>query len=402
MANSVTVTSSQSWGSRLGESIKSVLFGLVLFVAAFPVLFWNEGRAVQTARSLTEGLGAVVAVPADAVSAGNEGKLVHVAGAVDSPGEITDEEWNVTAKAVKLIRTVEMYQWKEDEKSESKKKLGGGTETVKTYTYSQEWADEPIDSSQFQEPGGHQNPGDFPVDSVTHLADPVTVGAFTLSSEQIDQLTQANDLKVDPAAAEQLPDEVRDRVKVAEGRYFLGADPAAPAVGDVRVSFSVVNPSQLSLVGVQTGETFAPFQAKAGDTVLLVEEGMLTAAQMFKAAQDRNAVLTWILRAVGFFLFFLGTFLVFRPLAVFADVLPLFGTMLGAGIGIFAFLIAVVLSSLTIAVAWFFVRPLLGISLLLLAGGATFWLIKRGRAKKAERAGTALPPLPPIPSPPPV
>lgn len=402
MANSVTVTSSQSWGSRLGESIKSVLFGLVLFVAAFPVLFWNESRSVRTARSLSEGLGAVVAVPADAVSAGNEGKLIHVAGAVDIPGELSDEEWNVTAKAVKLIRTVEMYQWKEEEKSESKKKLGGGTETVKTYTYSKEWSDEPIDSSQFQETAGHENPGGFPVDSATLVADPVTVGAFTLSSEQIDQLTQANDLKVNPAAAEQLPDEVRDRVKVAEGRYFLGADPAAPAVGDVRVSFSVVNPSQLSLVGVQTGETFAPFQAKAGDTVLLVEEGMLTAAQMFKAAQDRNAVLTWILRAVGFFLFFLGTFLVFRPLAVFADVLPLFGTMLGAGIGIFAFLIAVVLSSLTIAVAWFFVRPLLGISLLLLAGGATFWLIKRGRAKKAERAGTALPPLPSIPSPPPV
>lgn len=402
MANSVTVTSSQSWGSRLGESIKSVLFGLVLFVAAFPVLFWNESRSVRTARSLSEGLGAVVAVPADAVSAGNEGKLIHVSGAVDIPGELSDEEWNVTAKAVKLIRTVEMYQWKEEEKSESKKKLGGGTETVKTYTYSKDWADEPIDSSQFQETAGHENPGGFPVDSATLVADPVTVGAFTLSSEQIDQLTQATDLKVDPAAAEQLPDEVRDRVKVAEGRYFLGADPAAPAVGDVRVSFSVVNPSQLSLVGVQTGETFAPFQAKAGDTVLLVEEGMLTAAQMFKAAQDRNAVLTWILRAVGFFLFFLGTFLVFRPLAVFADVLPLFGTMLGAGIGIFAFLIAVVLSSLTIAVAWFFVRPLLGISLLLLAGGAAFWLIKRGRAKKAERAGTALPPLPPIPSPPPV
>ncbi len=401
MANSVTVTSSQSWGSRLGESIKSVLFGLVLFVAAFPVLFWNESRAVQTARSLSEGQGAVVAVQADAVTAGNEGKLVHVSGAVDSGEELFDEEWNVQAKAVKLIRTVEMYQWKEEEKSESKKKLGGGTETVKTYTYSQEWSDEPIDSSQFQETAGHENPGAFPVESQTLVADPVKVGAFTLSTEQLDQLNNATDLKVDQAAAEQLPDEVRDQVKVAEGRYFLGANPAAPAVGDVRVSFSVVNPSQLSLVGVQTGETFAAFQAKAGDTVLLVEEGMLTAAQMFKAAQERNAVLTWILRAVGFFMFFLGTFLIFRPLAVFADVLPLFGTMLGAGIGLFAFLISVVLSSLTIAVAWIFVRPVLGITLLLLAAGATFWLIKRGRAKKEQRAGSVMPPLPSMPPPPP-
>jgi len=401
MANSVTVTSSQSWGSRLGESIKSVLFGLVLFIAAFPVLFWNESRSVRTARSLSEGLGAVVDVQPDAVAAGNEGKLVHVSGAVDSGEELSDEEWNVQAKAVKLIRTVEMYQWKEEEKSESRKKLGGGTETVKTYTYSKEWSDSPIDSSQFQETAGHENPGAFPVESQTFVADPVQVGAFTLSAEQLDQLTNATDLKVDAAAAEQLPDEVRDKVKVAEGRYYMGTNAAAPVVGDVRISFSTVNPSQVSLVGVQTGETFAPYQAKAGDAVLLVEEGMQTAAQMFKTAQDRNAVLTWILRAVGFFMFFLGTFLVFRPLAVFADVLPLFGTMLGAGIGLFAFLISVVLSSLTIAVAWIFVRPVLGVTLLVLAAGATFWLIKRGRAKKAERAGTALPPIPVIPPPPP-
>ncbi|HEV7670329.1 MAG TPA: TMEM43 family protein [Thermoanaerobaculia bacterium] len=402
MANSVTVTSSQSWGSRLGESIKSVLFGLVLFVAAFPVLFWNESRSVRTARSLSEGLGAVVDVQPDSVVPGNEGKLVHVSGAVDSGEELSDEEWNVTAKAVKLIRTVEMYQWKEEEKSESRKKLGGGTETVKTYTYSKEWSDDLIDSSQFQETAGHKNPGAFPVESQTLVADPVKVGAFTLSEEQLGQLTNATDLKVDAAAAEQLPDEVRDKVKVAEGRYYMAANPATPVVGDARISFSTVNPSQVSLVGVQTGETFAPYQAKAGDAVLLVEEGMQTAAQMFKTAQGKNAVLTWILRAVGFFMFFLGTFLIFRPLAVFADVLPLFGTMLGAGIGLFAFLISVVLSSLTIAVAWIFVRPVLGILLLVLAAGAAFWLIKRGRAKKAQRAGTVLPPLPSIPPPPPL
>jgi hypothetical protein len=401
MANSVTVTSSQSWGSRLGESIKSVLFGLVLFVAAFPVLFLNESRSVRTARSLSEGLSVVVDVQADTVAAGNEGKLVHVSGAVDSGEALSDEEWNVSAKAVKLIRTVEMYQWKEEEKSESRKKLGGGTETVKTYTYSQEWSDSPIDGSQFQETAGHKNPGAFPVESQTFTADPVKVGAFTLSAEQLDQLNNATDLKVDAAAAEQLPDEVKDKVKVAEGRYYMGANPAAPVVGDMRISFSTVNPSQVSLVGVQTGETFAPYQAKAGKAVLLVEEGMQTAVQMFKTAQDKNAVLTWILRAVGFFMFFLGTFLIFRPLAVFADVLPLFGTMLGAGIGLFAFLISFVLSSLTIAVAWIFVRPVLGITLLVLAAGAIFWLIKRGRAKKEQRAGTALPPLPSIPPPPP-
>lgn len=133
MSDSVTVTSSQSWFSRIISSIKSVLVGLALFVISFPVLFWNEGRAVQTARSLEEGAGAVVSVPADSVDAANEGKLVHVSGAV-STQPLTDPDLGVQAEGVKLVRNVEMFQWKEEERSEKKKKLGGGEETVTTYT----------------------------------------------------------------------------------------------------------------------------------------------------------------------------------------------------------------------------------------------------------------------------
>ncbi len=70
MPDTFSVTSSKSWGGRLMESIKSVLVGFVFFIASFPLLFWNEGRAVQTAKSLKEGLGAVVSVASDAVQSG--------------------------------------------------------------------------------------------------------------------------------------------------------------------------------------------------------------------------------------------------------------------------------------------------------------------------------------------
>lgn len=399
MSDSFSVTSNESWGSRLFGSIKSVLFGLVLFVAGFPILFFNEGRAVRTARSLEEGGGAVVSVPAATVSAGNEGKLVHVSGAVDTGGALADTEFGVEAKALKLVRTVEMYQWKEDEKSETKKKLGGGTTTVKTYDYSKEWSASAIDSSSFQKPAGHENPGSLPYESATLVAETVKVGAFTLSEAQKGQLTDAADLKLDAGAAQRLPAGLQAKLSVADGRFYQGANPGSPAIGDVRISYQLVNPAQVSLVGVQTGDTFAPYQAKAGDTVLLVEEGAHTAAEMFQAAQDRNTMLTWILRAVGFFAMFLGLVVTFKPISIFADVVPLIGTVLGAGLGIFAFLIAAALSSLTIAVAWIFVRPLLGIGLLILAGGALTWLIRRGQKKKAQRQAVAVPP-PPAPLPP--
>ena len=383
MSDSFTVTTSKSWFSRLAESIKSVLVGLILFVVSFPILFWNEGRAVKTARSLEEGAGAVVSVSPDLVSPANEGKLVHVTGPVSTDGPVVDSDLGVQATAVKLVRNVSMYQWIEEEKSEKRKKLGGGEETVTTYSYKKDWSSSPVDSSSFQVPAGHENPGGFPLDSATFVADPVRLGAFTLSEEQLGQINDAKDLPVDAAAAESLPEGMT--ATVDKGAFYMGANPAAPAVGDVRISYQVVNPAQASVVAVQTGSSFASYAAEAGDTILLVEEGAHTSAEMFQTAQAANTAMTWMLRGGGFLAMVLGLFLVFRPLAVLGDVVPFIGSLLGVGVGLFALIVGFALSSITIATAWFFVRPLLGIALLILAVGGIAWLIRANRKKKTQQ-----------------
>lgn len=386
---SVTVTTSKSWFSRIIESIKSVLVGLILFVVSFPILFWNEGRAVKTARSLEEGAGAVVTVAADAVNPANEGKLVHLSGPVATDGPVADSEIGVEAQGIKLLRNVEMYQWVEEKKSETRKKLGGGEETVTTYDYKKAWDDDAIDSSAFQETAGHENPGAFPIDSATFTADPVRVGAFTLSEEQLGSLNDAKDLPLAADAQVTLPEEIAASSQIDKGVIYAGADPNSPQLGDVRVSFQVVAPSTVSLVGVQTGESFSPYQAEAGDTVLLVEEGAHTSQEMFKSAQDANTVMTWILRGGGWLAMFLGLVLIFKPIAVLGDVVPLFGSLLGVGVGLFAFLVSAVLSFVTIAISWITFRPLVGITLLVLAAGAAFWLIKSSRKKKMQTAAAA-------------
>lgn len=397
MAPSVSVTTQQSWFSRLAQSAKSVLVGLVLFVASFPLLFWNEGRAVRTARSLAEGAGAVRSVAADAVDSGNEGKLVHTSGAVTTEGPVVDADLEVEAQAVKLIRNVEIYQWKEKESSETRKKLGGGSETVTTYSYDKTWSAEPIDSSSFQEEGSHQNHGDLPFLSTTFAADVVHLGAFELSQEQIAELDETEPLRVDAPATAELTGDPRGTLRPDDGGYYLGASPQSPAIGDVRIRFEVVRPATVSVVGVQTGNSFAAYQASAGDSVLLVDEGTHTAAEMFQAAQAANSLLTWVLRVVGWLLMFLGLLLIFKPIAVFGDVVPLFGSMLGAGLGVFSFLLASGLALVTVAVAWLVYRPLLGLTLLLLASAAIFLLIRRGRRATPATAPVALPPLPPLP-----
>ncbi len=397
MAHSVSVTSSQSWFSRLAQSAKSVVVGLVLFVASFPLLFWNEGRAVRTARSLAEGAGAVRTVAADSIDSGNEGKLVHTSGAVATEGPVVDEDLGVQAQAIQLMRNVEIFQWKEKESSETRKKLGGGSETVTTYTYETVWSEEPIDSSPFQEEGGHQNHGDLPFLSTTFTADVVHLGAFDLSPEQVAELDETEPLRVDAPATAALTGDPRGTLRPDDGGYYLGANPRSPAIGDVRIRFEVVRPATVSVVGVQAGSSFAAYQASAGDSVLLVDEGIHTAAEMFQAAQAANSFLTWVLRVVGWLLMFLGLLMIFKPIAVFGDVVPLFGSMLGAGLGVFSFLLASGLALVTVSFAWLVYRPLLGLTLLLLAGAAIFLLVRRGRRAAPANAPAALPPLPPLP-----
>lgn len=78
--DSFTETTTQTWFERIRQSASAVIFGLILLVVAFPLLFWNEGRAVARAKALDEGAAAVIGISADVVDPANEGKLVHLTG----------------------------------------------------------------------------------------------------------------------------------------------------------------------------------------------------------------------------------------------------------------------------------------------------------------------------------
>ena len=147
-----SVTSSQSWGSRLMESIKGVAVGGVLFIAAFPVLWMNEGCAVDIAKGLEEGASKVVAIDVNTFSNDSEGKLIHGSGQATTSEKLMDSSFGVNLNAIKLERTAEMYQWKENSHSETKEKLGGSKETVTTYSYEQGWSPTLINSDKFNDP----------------------------------------------------------------------------------------------------------------------------------------------------------------------------------------------------------------------------------------------------------
>lgn len=377
----------ENWTQRILESIKGIAVGFLIFVLAFPLLFWNEGRAVKTSRSLSEGAAAVVSIDHTRVTGAMEGKLVHLSGLATTGETLSDATFGVSAPAIKLRREVEMFQWKEHEKTETRQKTGGGEEQVTIYTYEKVWDDDLVSSSDFRE-GGHVNPTSMPYDTKVQTAQTVTVGAYTLSKGLVDKLDAWDDLVVTDEARELAAPAVQGRGTLVEGHWFLGENPATPQVGDLRVSFDVVRPTEVSVVARQNGARLEPYETQSGYPIELLEVGRLTDQEMFAAAESRNTTLTWILRGVGFAMMFVGLFLIGRPISVAADFIPAVGSLFRVGILLFSLLIALGASLLTIGIAWVFYRPVLGIVLLTVAAlcfvlliVAAFRVARRGRAE---------------------
>ncbi len=384
MANEeYTEVTSTSWFSRISNSLKGIIIGSALILAAIVLLFWNEGRAVRRYQTLKEGAGAVISVKSDAVDPSNEGRLVHMEGAATTIETLTDSDFGVSENAIKLSRSVEMYQWEQEEKSETRKKLGGGEETKTTYSYKKVWSRDLIDSSSFKIPEGHENPGALPYKSAVFTAKNVTLGAFTLSPAIIDQIGTFDPLPI--AGGE---DAEEGKPEPFQGGYYIGKDPAHPGIGDAKITFSVVRPQEISVISGQRGNTLEPYQFESGEVIELVQSGKHSAKAMFKEAQSANKLLTWILRLAGFVVMLAGFIMIFRIISVVGDIVPFVGDLLSVGTGLLSLLLSIVVSLVTIGIAWLFHRPLLGILLVVAAGGGV-WLIRRKMKKGAAPAVAA-------------
>ena len=124
-----------------------------------------------------------------------------------------------------------------------------------------------------------------------------------------------------------------------------------------------------------------PYLSKTG-TVELPQMGLASADLMFNAAEEELTFETWLIRLASIAAMAIGLGMLFKILSTVID-RTLFvgihiGTVVGVGTSLIAILIALPLALLTIAIAWFFVRPVLSIILLVLAVGGFFGLRKFG------------------------
>lgn len=372
MVQEVTTT---SWLARIKNAFIGILFGIVLIIASFILIFWNEGHGLHTAQSLQQAQQVLISVANAPIDLGNNLRVIYFTGLATTNDDLKDSLLGISVKAIELNRTVEMYQWKENVETTTEKQMGGSEKEVKNYTYELVWSSEPINSDEFKDKTGHVNPKAMSIHSKNQYAEHVTVGDFKLPSELIEKIDKSESVdlsKTDLAAVKQ---HVNKPVEQAGDTLYVGNSPDSPMVGDLKISVSQVLPQTVSIIGQQTNDTLQAYVAPAGQTVLLLVTGQESPQQMILDAQSANQLLTWILRGVSLLMMIIGIALLLSPLSVLADVVPFIGSIVGFGTGVIAFACGLILWAVAIAIAWFAVRPLLSIGFVAIVAAICFLII---------------------------
>lgn len=415
----VEETTEQGWFSRIGDAIKGVVVGIIMIPLCMYLLWWNEGRSVRRYATIGEARSNCVEADASKIDNSNEGKLVHFSGMTATKDILTDNEFAVTVdNSLSLDRKVEMYQWIEDKKTSTEKKAGGKTVTHTTYSYRKDWAASPINSGSFKE-SGHDNPGAFPYQPNEVTAENVTLGAYKIPGKDASHLGSAVPVELDSTKitapvsaivsgnrilfnvfkegkakqAKQMFETSQNGGQAVETTnanvasatennasstfkaFEFQPNESAPEIGDVRITFTNHPVCEATVIAVQSADTIKPFTTKNGN-FYEIRTGTLTAEELFKKTEDENALMTWLLRGLGFFLMAVGFGMIFKPISVLADVLPILGDIAESGISVISGLLAFVISLTVIAIAWLFYRPMLACFLLLLMAAGIFGIMK--------------------------
>ena len=202
---------------------------------------------------------------------------------------------------------------------------------------------------------------------------------------QLDSLQAVNDSIVKSMANAENKKDLQYIHQAGNVLYF-GRVPGAPEVGDVRVTFEKVVPAKVTVMAVVDGDTFKPFKAKNGKRFQTLVMGQKSGDEIIEAEKEANNMILWFLRILGVMIVIGGLKGIFGFIETILKVVPFIAGIFGWGVGLVCTVLGVVWSLIVIALAWLFYRPLLGISLLVLAGLLIWVFAFKGKDKLKELA----------------
>ncbi len=344
MPDQFTTTTTTGLGGNIVKSIQGAIFGLIIFIAAFGVLYWNEGRVDLSSIART-----AVEISSATVNADPSlsGKLVSTTGTVSTGELIGDGLFFNSGNYLAVGRTVEMYSWVESQSSSSHNNVGGSTTTTTTYSYSQKWTDNPASSSDFKEPQGHQNPQKTIGDSI-NKATSATVGVYNFdpSNAILPSLTAVQINSQNTTLSQ--------NAILSGGYVFVPANTndslVQPGIGDLRVSYSILQPGfSGTIFGSLNGNSIGSYTDQNNNTIYRLFAGSRGAG--IATFHSDYELWLWIFRVVGFLMMWFGLSMLFGPIIAVLDILPIFGEITGFLISIITFLVALILTIVTVVIS---------------------------------------------------
>jgi hypothetical protein len=357
-----------SWGQSLLGSLIALFFGVLLFFGSFVLLFANEGSidVSKFARSAE-----VITATTPAAQTGD--KMVALTGTIASSQTLGDNLYLKPGSYITLVRTVEMFAWKQTISTRTQRNFGGSETQVKTYRYTHDWTDKPEDSSLYKE-SNYNNPPKS-IDNQVFKVPTAQIGAYTLDMANLNEIvnfpyscttnarryTSINSNGISLPSNDRLnlmPQMLLPTPAQAVGNYlFQGAGtPQAPKVGDLRICYAALpNGSPVTAFGQLQGNRLTPmpyqnqafFRLSYGDREQAI-------------ANLRSEYLGWLwfFRLLGFVLMWGGLLLLAAPIGVFLGAVPLLGDLVDLFTGVASFAVAVVLSFVTIVVSSLVHQPI--------------------------------------------
>lgn len=338
MKDVYTKVTRRGLGSRTKGGCTGVVAGIVFFIASFGVLYWNEGRVDMSSIAKN-------ALPIAVESIGNteaEGQLVSGYGELVTSENIGDDLYLKPGNYLALQRKAEIYAWVETEHNDTQKNTGGSETTTTTYTYETQWVEDVQNSSSYEYPVGHENPAKTIQSSIKKAAN-ANIGAYAV---KMDSLTLPDFSPVSLSAENTA---LKDKAVIADTTYiFVGKSSlAAPQVGDMRVSYYGLSSGfEGSVFAKKDGSTLFPYIDKDGNKLYRMMKG--TMEEGVSQMHSEYLMGIWSFRIGGFLMMWIGLMLLFGPISIILDILPIAGTISRSVIGAMTFVVSLALSLVTI------------------------------------------------------
>jgi len=399
-----TETTTTGYGSRITNSLKGILTGFLLIIAGTILLWWNEGRAVKTAKAIKGAVEQTIeGIDLSTYNQELNGKMICASGFATTNEFVSDPFFGIGDTAIKIERKVEYFQWIEHSQSKTEDKVGGKQETTTTYTYSKGWTSSPINSGDFKDPEyqGKNFVVMNDIDNWESKAKNVTVGAYKLPENMISSIYGSESIAVNLSAdkiaeinkivAQKLSQsDSLNFVTVTNNQIYLGGNPNNPEIGDMKITFTKVMPADVTIWAVVDNNEFKIFRDKKNDkNVGGLYMNKKNLEELQESAESSNATWTWLLRIVGFLLVFFGFKGLFGLLIAILKVLPFLANIANVAVSIVCGVVGFAWSLVIIAIAWLFYRPILAGILIAIVVGLFIFLSKRSKEAKAPAEQSA-------------